>query len=315
MHRTSSGEDNTVMSLEVSIGKLRLKNPVMTASGTFGYGEEFAEFVSLDYLGAIVVKGISLKPMEGNPPPRICETPCGMLNAIGLQNVGLKVFLKEKLPFLKKYHTPVVVNILGNSVSEYVKLAQFLDDAGVEAIELNVSCPNVKKGGIIFGTDRKILGKLVAKVRTKVKNAVLITKLSPNVTDIRSFARTAEEEGSDAISLINTIPGIAVDIRTRRPKIKNVTGGLSGPAIKPIAVRMVYEAYTAVKIPVIGMGGIMNVDDALEFMIAGATAISVGTANFINPRVTAEIVDGLTVFMSDENLATISSVTGTLDVG
>lgn len=229
------------MDLTVDIGSLKLKNPVMTASGTFGYGEEYAEFVDLNMLGAVVVKGISLEPMQGNPPPRICETACGMLNAIGLQNVGLKSFLKDKLPYLKDFDTKIIVNILGKNIREYVRLSKSLDDAGVDAIELNVSCPNVKKGGIAFGTDKKILAKLITKVKQAVSSATVIAKLSPNVSNIPDFAKAAEEAGSDAISLINTIPGMAIDIETRRPKLANITGGLSGPAIKPIALRMVWR--------------------------------------------------------------------------
>ena len=303
-----------IMNLTVNIGKLKLKNPVMTASGTFGYGEEYSEFVDLNALGAIVVKGISLKPMPGNPPPRICETSCGMLNAIGLQNVGLKRFLKEKMPYLRRFDTRIIVNILGNSIQEYVKIAEAIDDAGIDGIELNVSCPNVKKGGIIFGTDIKMLGRLITKVRDSVKNSVLITKLSPNVSDIKAFARTAENSGTDAISLINTIPGLSININTRRPRIKNITGGLSGPAIKPIAVRMVYEAFNAVKIPVIGMGGIMDADDAIEFIIAGATAVAVGTANFIKPKATSDILNGLIKYIEKENIQDINSLIGSLNV-
>ena len=265
------------MGLAVEIGSLKLKNPVMTASGTFGYGEEYSEFLDLNMLGAVVVKGISLKPMEGNPPPRICETPCGMLNAIGLQNIGLKRFLKEKLPYLRQFDTKIIVNILGNTIQEYVRLSKELDDAGVDAIELNVSCPNVKKGGIIFGTDKRALSRLVSKVKQSAGKTLLITKLSPNVSDITEFARAAEESGSDALSLINTLRGMAIDIETRRPKLANIIGGLSGPAIKPIALRMVWEASQSVRIPVIGIGGIINAQDAIEFMLAGATAIQVGT--------------------------------------
>ena len=300
------------MDLTVNIGKLKLKNPVMTASGTFGYGEEYSEFVDLNKLGAIVVKGISLKPREGSPSPRICETSCGMLNSIGLQNVGLKEFLKTKLPYVRQFDTKLIVNILGNTLSEYVKLSETLDDAGVDGIELNVSCPNVKKGGIVFGTDKKMLGRLITKVRSSVKNSLLITKLSPNVSDIRVFARTAEESGSDAISLINTIPGMAIDIKTRKPKITNVIGGLSGPAIKPIAVRMVYEAYNAVKIPIIGIGGIMNAEDAIEFMLAGATAIAVGTANFVNPSATIDIINGMESYMEKNGIMDIKKIIGGL---
>lgn len=300
------------MNLSVNIGKLKLKNPVMTASGTFGYGEEYSEFVDLNKLGAIVVKGISLKPREGNPSPRICETSCGMLNSIGLQNVGLKEFLKTKLPYVRKYDTKLIVNILGNTLQEYLKLSEALDDAGVDGIELNVSCPNVKKGGIVFGTDKKMLGKLILKVKASIKNSLLITKLSPNVSDIKEFARIAEESGSDAISLINTIPGMAIDIRTKKPKIENIIGGLSGPAIKPIAVRMVYESYRAVKIPIIGMGGIMNSEDAVEFMLAGATAVAIGTASFVNPMATIAIIRGIESFMKENGITDFKKLTGGL---
>jgi dihydroorotate dehydrogenase (NAD+) catalytic subunit len=298
------------MDLSVNIGKMKLKNPVMTASGTFGYGEEYAEFIDLNVLGAIVVKGISLKPMDGNPPPRICETPCGMLNAIGLQNVGLKRFLKEKLPYLRAFDTKVIVNVLGNTVQEYVKLVRALDDAGVDGIELNVSCPNVKKGGIIFGTDRKALANLTAKVRPAVKESVLITKLSPTVSNIMEFAVIAEENGSDAITLINTIPGMSIDTHTWLPRLANITGGLSGPAIRPVAVRMVWEASRAVKIPVIGVGGIMNVEDAIEFMLAGATAVQVGTGNFLRPAVTAEIINGLWTYLDKKGISNVKDIIG-----
>ena len=285
----------------------------MTASGTFGYGEEYAEFVDLNMLGAVVAKGISLKPMEGNPSPRICETPCGMLNAIGLQNVGLKKFLKEKLPYLRKFDTRVIVNVFGNTINEYVKLSKALDNAGVDAIELNVSCPNVKKGGMIFGTDKKALAGLIAKVRQSVNKAILITKLSPNVSNIQEFSRIAEDAGSDALSLINTIPAIAIDIETRKPKLANITGGLSGPAIKPIAVRMVWEASKAVKIPVIGIGGIINAEDAIEFILAGATAIEVGTANFVNPKATTEIIEGIEAYLQRKGILDVKDIIGGMD--
>ena len=299
--------------LTVNIGHLKLKNPVMTASGTFGYGEEYSEFVDLNVLGAVVAKGISLKPMEGNPSPRICETPCGMLNAIGLQNVGLKKFLKEKLPYLRKFDTRVIVNVFGNTINEYVKLSKALDNAGVDAIELNVSCPNVKKGGMIFGTDKKALAGLIAKVRQSVNKAILITKLSPNVSNIQEFSRIAEDAGSDALSLINTIPAIAIDIETRKPKLANITGGLSGPAIKPIAVRMVWEASKAVKIPVIGIGGIINAEDAIEFILAGATAIEVGTANFVNPKATTEIIEGIEAYLQRKGILDVKDIIGGMD--
>lgn len=301
------------MDLTVQIGHLKLKNPVMTASGTFGYGEEYAEFVDLNMLGAVVAKGISLKPMEGNPSPRICETPCGMLNAIGLQNVGLKKFLKEKLPYLRKFDTRVIVNVFGNTINEYVKLSKALDNAGVDAIELNVSCPNVKKGGMIFGTDKKALAGLIAKVRQSVNKAILITKLSPNVSNIQEFSRIAEDAGSDALSLINTIPAIAIDIETRKPKLANITGGLSGPAIKPIAVRMVWEASKSVKIPVIGIGGIINAEDAIEFILAGATAIEVGTANFVNPKATTEIIEGIEAYLQRKGILDVKDIIGGMD--
>ena len=296
------------MDLTVSIGSLTLKNPVMTASGTFGYGEEYSDFVDLNLLGAIVVKGISLDPMEGNPSPRICETPCGMLNSIGLQNVGLKRFLREKLPYLREFKTKVIVNILGNTIQEYVRLAKALDDAGVDGIELNVSCPNVKKGGIVFGIDKKALARLISKVKQSVDKTIVIAKLSPNVSNIPEFAKVAEDAGSDAISLINTILAMAIDIETWRPKLANITGGLSGPAIKPIAVRMVWEASRAVTIPIIGIGGISDHKDAIEFMLAGATAIQIGTGNFVNPRATVNVIEGIGEYLRRKNIPTVRDI-------
>jgi dihydroorotate dehydrogenase (NAD+) catalytic subunit len=303
--------NNKRINLKTNLGKLKLKNPVMTASGTFGYGKEFSEFIDLNRLGAIVVKGISLKPMKGNPAPRICETPCGMLNAIGLQNPGLKGFLKEQLPFLKNLKTKVIVNILGNSIDEYIELAEQLEASGIHAIELNVSCPNVKKGGIVFGTDPGLFEELIARVRKKVK-LPLITKLSPNVTDITLFAKIAENAGSNAISLINTITGMSIDINTRRPRLANITGGLSGPAIKPVAVRMVWQCYNAVSIPIIGMGGIMSADDAIEFILAGASGVAVGTGNFINPGMTMDILQGIQSYMTNRNIQSLDELIGTV---
>ena len=297
------------VNLKVNLGGLKLKNPVMTASGTFGYGKEYSDFVDLNKLGAIVVKGISLKPMKGNPAPRICETPSGMLNAIGLQNPGLKGFMRQQLPFLKQLKTKVIVNILGNSPDDYIKLAEKLESAGVDAIELNVSCPNVKEGGIAFGTEPVAFEKLIAGVRKRVKLPI-ITKLSPNVTDIKLFARIAEEAGSDIISLINTITGMSIDVGTRRPRIANITGGLSGPAIRPIAIRMVWECSRSVSIPIIGMGGIITSEDAIEFILAGANAVAVGTGNFINPATTMNIIEGIKSFMSKEHVASIKELTG-----
>lgn len=302
--------DPEKIDLSVDLGRgFVLKNPVMTASGTFGYGAEYSEFVDLNRLGAIVVKGISREPMEGNPVPRIAETPCGMLNAIGLQNVGLKAFVKEKLPFLRRFDTRVIVNILGNHVDEYVTLSKELEAAGVDAVELNVSCPNVKEGGIAFGTRTASLGTLVEAVR-RVTRLPLITKLSPNVASVADFARTAKEAGSDAVSLINTLLGMSIDPESRRPRLSNITGGLSGPAIRPVAVRMVWEVRRNVDIPVIGMGGIMNADDAVEFMLAGASAVAVGTANFVNPKATLQIVDGLESYLKRHELSSVEELIG-----
>lgn len=302
------------LNLSVRIGGLELKNPVMTASGTFGYGREYAEFFDLSLLGAVVVKGISLKPMQGNPPPRICETPSGMINAIGLQNVGLESFLKEKLPYLRNFRTRIVVNVLGSSIGEYSEICARLAVEDVDAIELNVSCPNVKQGGLSFGTSVCELESLMKAVRKEARDKVLIVKLSPNVTDIRELARVAEACGADALSLINTITAMAIDIRTRRPRLANVIGGLSGPAIRPIAVRMVWEVYNTVKIPVIGIGGIMGFEDAVEFMLAGATAVQVGTANFIDPRSTVSIIDGLNRYLESERVEDINELVGGLRV-
>ena len=296
--------------VEVDIGRLHLKNPVITASGTFGYGEEYSDLVDLNRLGAIVAKGISLKPMDGNPPPRICETPCGMLNSIGLQNVGIDVFIKEKLPFLRRYDTRIIANILGNTIEEYVELAMRLDDV-VDAIELNISCPNVQGGGIAFGRDLRMTEELIFSVRKAAKKT-LITKLSPNVSDIGEFAKVSEASGSDALSLINTVMAMSIDIKTRRPRLFSVMGGLSGPAIRPIAVRMVWEASRVVRVPIIGMGGIMNAEDAVEFLLAGATAIAVGTANFVNPGATIEVIEGIEEFMKMEKIDNIKDLIGGL---
>jgi dihydroorotate dehydrogenase (NAD+) catalytic subunit len=297
--------------LKVNLGKLKLKNPVMTASGTFGYGKEYSEFIDLNKLGALVVKGISLKPMQGNPTPRICETPSGMLNAIGLQNPGLKGFLKHQLPFLKNLKTKVIANILGHSIDDYVQLSERLENAGIDGIELNVSCPNVKKGGIAFGTEPRVFEELISNVRKRVK-IPLITKLSPNVTDIKLFARIAQDAGTDVISLINTITGMSIDTKTRRPRLANTTGGLSGPAIRPVAVRMVWECYRSVDIPIIGMGGIISKEDAVEFMLAGASAVAIGTGNFINPEMTMDILEGIKSYISSEGFNSAKELTGAM---
>ncbi len=298
--------------LRVNIGRLKLQNPVMTASGTFGYGREFNDFVDLNRLGAIIVKGLSMEPSMGNPPPRIVETSCGMLNAIGLENIGIKAFVKDKIPFLKNFSTPVLVNIYGKTLEEYALLASFIDDIEeISGIELNISCPNVKLGGIAFGVETKSAYQVVKIVREKTKKPLMV-KLSPNVTDITAIAKAAEEGGADSLSLINTITGMAIDINTGRSRLGNITGGLSGPAIKPVALRMVWQTVQAVSIPVIGVGGIMSTEDALEFLIAGASAVQIGTANFVNPSATMEIIDGIEEFLKEKKLQKISDIIGSL---
>ena len=300
--------------MRVDIGGIEIKNPVMTASGTFGYASEFKELIDLNRLGAIVVKGLSLEPSRGNPPPRIVETPCGMLNAIGLENVGLAAFVKEKLPFLRGLDTPVFVNIYGKSTKEYAELAVRLEDIdGVSGIEVNISCPNVKSGGMAFGAYPESAAEVVRAIRKQTTKPLMV-KLSPNVTDITKIAKSVAAEGADSISLINTITGMAIDIETRRPKIANITGGLSGPAIKPVALRMVWQVAQAVNVPVIGIGGIMTTKDALEFLIAGAVAVQIGTANFINPHATIDIIDGIEAFMMERNITDIADIIATLKV-
>ena len=306
--------DTINSSLNVNIGGVELKNPVMTASGTFGYGKEFDELFDLGRLGAIVVKGLSLLPAPGNPPPRIIETPCGMLNAIGLENIGIEAFVKHKLPFLRQFSTPVVVNIYGKTIEEYAELAARIDGLDdVAAIEVNISCPNVKAGGIAFGVDPHAAAAVVKSVRKRTSKSLMV-KLSPNVTDIADIARSAEGAGADSVSLINTITGMMIDIEKRKPVLANITGGLSGPAIKPVALRMVWQVAGAVKIPVIGIGGIMTAEDALAFIIAGATAVQVGTANFINPRATVEIIENMATFMEAHNIRHIRDLIGTLEI-
>jgi dihydroorotate dehydrogenase (NAD+) catalytic subunit len=298
----------------VNIGGIEIKNPVMTASGTFGYASEFEELIDLNRLGAIVVKGLSLEPSRGNPPPRIVETPCGMLNAIGLENVGLAAFVKEKLPFLRRLDTPIFVNVYGKSTEEYAELAARLEDIdGVSGIEVNISCPNVKSGGMAFGAYPESAAEVVRAIRKQTTKPMMV-KLSPNVTDITEIAKSVEGEGADSISLINTITGMAIDIETRRPKLANITGGLSGPAIKPVALRMVWQVAQTVNIPVVGIGGIMTAKDALEFLIAGAVAVQIGTANFINPHATVDIIDGIEAFLVKNNISDISDIIGMLKV-
>jgi dihydroorotate dehydrogenase (NAD+) catalytic subunit len=299
--------------LSVDIGALKLKNPVIAASGCFGYGVEYGDVVDLSTLGGVAVKGLFLAERQGHPPPRIVETPAGMLNAIGLQGIGVHRFVSEKLPELRARGATVVVNICGTTIDEYAELARILSDAeGVAALELNISCPNIKEGGITFGCSLAGTGDVVRAVK-RVTRLPVIPKLTPNVTDVASFARAAQEAGADAVSLVNTFLAMAIDVETRRPRLSNIVGGLSGPAIRPIAVRMVYECRQAVRIPIIGMGGIMTASDALEFMIAGASAVQIGTANFVDPFVWTRLLDGLREYCARHELARVAEVIGTLD--
>ena len=301
-------------SLAVQIGAIRMKNPVMTASGTFGYGVEFMDLMDLNRLGGIVVKGLSLEPVPGNPPPRIAETACGLLNAIGLENIGIEAFVKDKLPVLRTIDTPVIANIYGKSVGDYAQLAQTIDGIdGIDGIEVNISCPNVKAGGVAFGTDPNVAGEVVAAVKRRTGKTVIV-KLSPNVTSVAGIARSVAASGADAVSLINTITGMAIDAETRRPVLGNITGGLSGPAIKPVALRMVWEVARAVDIPVIGIGGIMTATDAIEFIIAGASAVQIGTASFVNPSACVEIISGMEDYLLRHNIVHISELIGSLSV-
>lgn len=302
----------TDAAMAVNIAGMKMKNPVMTASGTFGCGEEYADYVDLTRLGGIVVKGLSLKPRLGNPPPRIMETAAGMLNAVGLQNVGVDAFIEEKLSFLRNYNVAVIANIYGESYTEYAQVAGKLSAApGVHALEVNVSCPNVKKGGLSFGADPKAAAEVTRRVKAETHLPVIV-KLTPNVTDITVIARAVEEAGADAVSLINTLTGMSIDLKNRTPHLKNITGGLSGPAIKPVALRMVWQVAQKVSIPVIGMGGIMTAEDALEFMVAGAKAVQIGTANFINPRATMEIIDGMRRYLQENKIKSIKDIVGSL---
>lgn len=298
--------------LKVNIGGLLLKNPVMTASGTCGFGPEMEPFIDVSSLGALVVKGTTLEKREGNPYPRMAETPSGMLNSVGLQNKGIEYFIKNTYPHIRQYDTKIIINVNGSIVEEYVKLTEIISDLeDIDGIELNISCPNVKMGGMAFGTHLPASEKVIREVR-KVCKKHLMVKLSPNVTSITDFAKVAEVEGADSVSLINTLLGMAVDAESRRPVIATVTGGLSGPAIKPVALRMVWQVANAVKIPVIGIGGIMNATDAAEFMIAGASAVQVGTAMFINPTAAVDIIKGLNEYLDKNNCSRASDLTGTL---
>ncbi|HXP60167.1 MAG TPA: dihydroorotate dehydrogenase [Dongiaceae bacterium] len=302
------------MNLSVGIGKLRMQNPVTVASGTFGYGVEYSQLLDLNQLGAVVVKGIRLDPVLGNPKPRTVEVTSGLLNAIGLQGPGIDGFIKKYWPFLRELRVPTIINIWGTTIQEYGEVARRLDALeGVGALELNVSCPNIKEGGAQFGTDVALLSQVVAACR-QATTLPLITKMSPNVPSIKPFARAAEEAGSDALSIANSFPAMAIDIETRRPKLANVTGGLTGPCIKPIALKLVWEAAAAVKIPIIGMGGIQNAADAIEFMMAGATAVAVGTANFYEPQTALQVIAGIGEFMKRHGLKDVQELVGTLQV-
>ncbi len=300
--------------LSVNIGKLELKNPVLTASGTFGYGEEFADFIDLTRLGGFIVKGTTLHPREGNPYPRMAETPMGMLNAVGLQNKGVHHFVEHIYPRLKHLDTNVIVNVSGSSVEDYSETAAIIDELPkIPAIELNISCPNVKHGGMTFGVHPEAAAEVVSAVR-KVYHKTLIVKLTPNVTDITEIAKAVEGAGADSVSLINTMLGMAIDAERRKPLLSTVTGGLSGPCVKPVALRMVWQVAKAVKVPVVGLGGIMNATDAIEFLLAGATAVELGTANFIDPAVTVKVVDGISEYLDRHGFKSVKEIIGALEV-
>jgi len=300
------------VSLATNIAGIKLKNPVIAASGTFGFGREFAEFIDLNKLGGISVKGLKLRPTRGNKPPRIAETPAGILNSVGLQNPGIEAFIKDELPFLRQYDTAIIANIAGDTVEEYCEMVRMLDDTEIDAIELNVSCPNVKSGGAAFGSSPGAVSEITSRVKACCSHP-LIVKLTPNVTDIAEIAMAAEASGADAISLINTVLGMAIDIHKRKPVLGNIVGGLSGPAIKPVAVRMVYEVSKSVRIPVIGMGGIFSGEDAVEFMLAGASAVMVGTANLVNPFACLEVIKGIEEYMEMYNYRHVNEIIGKLD--
>ena len=298
--------------MSVAIAGITMRNPVMTASGTFGYGEEFADYMDLESIGAMITKGLSLKPKAGNNTPRIVETPGGMLNAIGLQNVGIDAFISKKLPFLRGVKTPVIVNLYGNCLEEYGELAARIDGIDeVAGVEVNISCPNVKQGGIVFGTDPDAARQVVELVRRSTTKP-LIVKLSPNVTDVVLMSKACVDAGAEALSLINTLTGMAIDLNSRRPVLANITGGLSGPAIKPVALRMVWQVAKAVKVPIIGIGGIMNATDALEFILAGATAVQVGTANFLTPAASQEIAAGMEKWLAENGVERVQDLVGAL---
>lgn len=301
------------MNTEVNLAGIKMKNPVTVASGTFGYGREFADFIDLNKLGGICTKGTSLKPRSGNKPPRVYETPAGMLNAIGLQNPGVEYFMNNDLPYLKKFNTAIIVNACGSTIEDYVELAKVLNTLDIDGVELNLSCPNVKAGCLAFGTTYEGVKEVTSKVR-KVLDKPLIVKLTPNVTDITSPAKGAQDAGADGVSLINTLLGMSIDIHKRRPHLANNTGGLSGPCVKPVAVRMVYQVSQAIDIPILGLGGITTGEDAIEFMLAGATAISIGTGNFITPDTSIKVIEGIEHYMKQYEIDDINSIVGTVQM-
>lgn len=297
--------------MKVDLKGLEMKNPITVASGTFGFGREYEAYVDLNEIGGIMVKGLTLEPREGNPVPRVAETPMGMLNSVGLQNPGVKAFIEQELPYLSQFDTKVIANINGNTIEEYCRMAEILSNTSIHAIELNISCPNVKEGGVAFGVKPEMVFEVTRRVR-EYSDKYLIVKLSPNVRDIKEIALSAEEAGADCLSMINTLMGMAIDIETQRPVLARGIGGLSGPAVKPVAVRMVYEAARTVKIPIIGMGGIMEAEDAVEFLLAGAAAISVGTASFINPRAAMDIKEGIQAYLQRKGYASVKDIIGGL---
>jgi len=299
------------INLAVEVGRLKLKNPVLVASGPFGYGEEYAPLIDLNQLGGIVVKGTSLKPKIGNPPPRLVEVPCGLLNAIGLENIGVEQFMEKKLPFLKQFDTKIMVNIFGFSIDEYAALAERLDTTGIDALEVNVSCPNIKTGGKAFGIDPKMVAQITQVVCQRTHLPVFI-KLSPQVTDIVTIAKAAMDAGADGVSLINSFPAMAIDIYSGKPKLGNITGGLSGPCLKPIALKMVWDIVRNLNIPVMGIGGITNFEDALEYLIVGAKAVQIGSANFLNPQVSIEVINGIKAYLDKQGVNDINMIIGSL---
>ena len=303
------GNDKTVVDMKVNIAGVEFKNPVITASGTFGFGKEFSQYIDISKLGGITLKGLTLAPREGNKPPRIAETPAGILNSVGLQNPGIEDFLRDELPAIKNFDTVLIANISGNTIEDYCSIAEKLSDSDIDMIEMNISCPNVKSGGIVFGTQPETVNKITCEVKKHCKKP-LIVKLSPNVTDITEIARAAEAGGADALSLINTILGMKIDIHTKRPVLANNVGGLSGPAVKPVAVRMVWQVANAVKVPLIGMGGIMTGEDAVEFMLAGATAVAVGTGMFKDPEMSVKVVNGIEKYLKDKGINDVKELIG-----